>query len=90
MNCETTYLRTDEGKVVVVLQFERNRDDDPEVRDIMLKSPQGCSCVTAPSLMVESGSLGSEPFETMEDAQDWAGKQFKEIKERIEAYRMSK
>lgn len=90
MKCETTYMKTDEGKVLAILWFDRNRDDDPEVWDIVSRPPGACCCVTAPSLTAESGSLGSEPFETIEEAQDWAGVQIEKIKERIEAYRKFK
>ena len=89
MNCEITYLRTQEEKIVAVLQLERNRDDDPEVWDIISKPPKACCCVDS-LLAAESGSVESEPFETIEDAQDWAEKQFKEIKGEIESFRMSK
>ena len=88
MNCETTYLRTQEKKVVAVLEFERNRDD-PEVWSIISEQPRSCCCV-APLVTAESGSLKSEPFETIEDAQEWAEKKLEEIKGKIEAYRMSK
>ena len=90
MNCETTYLRTQEKKVVAVLEFERNRDDDPEVWSIISKQPRGCCCCGAPLVTAESGSLKSEPFETIEDAQEWAEKKLDGIKGKIEAYRMSK
>jgi len=90
MNCTTTYLRTREEKIVAVLQLERNRDDDPEVWDIISKPPKGCCCCADSLLTAESGSIESEPFEIIKAAQEWVEKQLKETKERIEVYRMSK
>jgi len=89
MKCEITYLRTDEEKVVAVLYFERNRDDAPEVWDVISRQPKGCCGGDVCPLTAESGSLESEPLETIEDARDWAEKQFKKAKGKIEAYRMS-
>ncbi|MFC1985526.1 hypothetical protein ACFLWC_00855 [Chloroflexota bacterium] len=89
MNCKITYLRTQEEKIVAVMEFEKNRDDDPDVCNVISKQPKGCCCVDSP-LRAESGSLESEPFETIEDAQEWAEKKLKETKGKIEVYRMSK
>ena len=90
MNCTTTYLRTQEEKIVAVLQLERNRDDDPEVWDIISKPPKSCCCCADTLLTAERGSIESEPFEIIEDAQKWAEKQLKDTKKRVEAYRTSK
>ncbi len=35
------------------------------------------------------GGFKSEPFQTIEEAQDWAEKQMQNIKQKIEAYRRS-
>ena len=88
MNVQATYVRTDEGKVEVVLRFTKNRDDDPEVWYILPR--RAWDTVTCPSLRGELNSVVSEPFATIEEAQEWERKQLNEIKEKITAYRMSK
>ena len=87
MNFKTTYFRTHGEKVVAVLEFERNRDDDPEVWNIISEQPRSCCCGVDSLLTAESGSLESEPFETIEEAQDWIEQRLKVVKGKMEAYR---
>ncbi|MFC1905581.1 FAD:protein FMN transferase [Chloroflexota bacterium] len=88
MKCETTYLYNDIRKIVVVIKFIKDRDDDPDTWDIIPRI--AWARVTSPTLRSEHDLIESEPFTTVEEGRAWEAKQLKEIKQKIETYRMSK
>jgi FAD:protein FMN transferase len=87
MKCQTTYLNDDIGNIVVFLKFVKDREDDPDTWDIVPRV--AWARVTSPTLRREHDVMQSEPLATIEEARAWEAKQLKEIKQKIEAFRIS-